>query len=159
MSSTAPAESSPVVTDAKAANRERFELELEFVQSLANPYYLHSLAQQNVLDQPAFVNYLEYLQYWREKDYARFIHYPHALHHLELLQHARFRSEIKKDEWREYLNQKQFDHWRTWQVYVSACTLKEVLTNATPTGRRNYPTASLPTDEVPHAREPEKDAA
>ena len=42
--------------------------------------------------------------------------YPHALHHLELLQQPRFRSEIKKDEWREYLNQKQFDHWRTWYV-------------------------------------------
>lgn len=42
--------------------------------------------------------------------------YPHALHHLELLQHAQFRSEMKKDEWREYLNQKQFDHWRTWLV-------------------------------------------
>lgn len=42
------------------------------------------------------------------------IRYPHALHHLELLQHAEFRTEIGKDEWREYLNQKQFDHWRTW---------------------------------------------
>lgn len=73
MSTTATVESPPPVPDARAANRERFELELEFVQSLANPYYLHSLAQQNILDQPAFVNYLEYLQYWREKDYARFI--------------------------------------------------------------------------------------
>ncbi|KAI6129422.1 SOH1-domain-containing protein [Pisolithus croceorrhizus] len=100
--------------DAREKNRERFELELEFVQSLANPYYLQSLAQQNILDQPAFINFVEYLQYWREKDYARFIHYPHALHHLELLRHARFRTEIKKDEWREYINQKQFDHWRTW---------------------------------------------
>ncbi|KAI9572347.1 SOH1-domain-containing protein [Boletus coccyginus] len=130
-------DSPPPVLDARAANRERFELELEFVQSLANPYYLHSLAQQNILDQPAFVNYLEYLQYWREKDYARFVHYPHALHHLELLQHARFRSEIKKDKWREYLNQQQFDHWRTW---------------------RNYPTASIP-PEGPHAQEPEKHVA
>ncbi|TFY71602.1 hypothetical protein EVG20_g1386 [Dentipellis fragilis] len=59
--------------DAKAANRARFELELEFVQALANPYYLHSLAQQGILSQPAFVHFLEYLQYWREKDYARFI--------------------------------------------------------------------------------------
>ena len=73
MSTTATVESPPPVVDARAANRERFELELEFVQSLANPYYLHSLAQQNILDQPAFVNYLEYLQYWREKDYARFV--------------------------------------------------------------------------------------
>ncbi|EIW82633.1 SOH1-domain-containing protein [Coniophora puteana RWD-64-598 SS2] len=111
---------SPSKHDPRAANRDRFELELEFVQSLANPYYLHSLAQQNILDQPAFVNYLSYLQYWRHKDYARFIHYPHALHHLELLQQATFRAEIKKDEWREYLNQKQFDHWRTWFAFGSA---------------------------------------
>ncbi len=40
--------------------------------------------------------------------------YPHALHHLDLLQNAQFRAEIGKDEWREYLNQKQYDHWRTW---------------------------------------------
>ncbi|KAG2052478.1 SOH1-domain-containing protein [Suillus hirtellus] len=115
MEASDPAQSPQATTeDPRAANRDKFELELEFVQSLANPYYLHSLAQQNILDQPAFINYLEYLTYWKEKDYARFIHYPHALHHLDLLQHAQFRSEMKKDEWREYLNQKQYDHWRTW---------------------------------------------
>lgn len=123
--------------DPRAANKAQFELELEFVQSLANPYYLHSLAQQGVLNQPAFVNFLKYLLYWKEKDYARFIlyvraifslyfyltscRYPHALHHLELLQHAKFRSEIAKDEWREYLNQKQFDHWRTWHASTPIC--------------------------------------
>ncbi|TBU31731.1 SOH1-domain-containing protein [Dichomitus squalens] len=101
--------------DTRSANRARFELELEFVQSLANPFYLHSLAQQGILSQPAFINFLKYLLYWKEKDYARFILYPHALHHLELLQHPEFRTEIGKDEWREYLNQKQFDHWRTWR--------------------------------------------
>lgn len=123
-------------SDMKAANRARFELELEFVQALANPFYLHSLAQQNILSQPAFIKFLDYLQYWKEKEYARFIvyviaigycflfgsdlsRYPHALHHLDLLQHATFRQEIGKDEWREYLNQKQFDHWRTWY----ACAL------------------------------------
>lgn len=103
------------IDEPKASNRIRFELELEFVQALANPYYLHSLAQQGILNQPAFVNYLQYLLYWKEKEYARFVQYPHALHHLELLQHAQFRSEIAKDEWREFLNQKQFDHWRTWR--------------------------------------------
>ncbi|TFL04802.1 SOH1-domain-containing protein [Pterulicium gracile] len=103
------------VDEKRVANRSRFELELEFVQSLANPYYLHSLAQQNILEQPSFINYLRYLQYWKDKEYARFIHYPHALHHLDLLQHAKFRAEIKNDIWREYLQQKQFDHWRTWR--------------------------------------------
>jgi hypothetical protein len=57
----------------RVKNRERFELELEFVQALANPFYLHSLAQQGILYQPAFINYLKYLLYWKEKDYARFI--------------------------------------------------------------------------------------
>lgn len=65
---------SQVSTDEpKASNRIRFELELEFVQALANPYYLHSLAQQGILNQPAFVNYLQYLLYWKEKEYARFV--------------------------------------------------------------------------------------
>ena len=64
--------------EAKAANRARFELELEFVQALANPFYLHSLAQQNILEQPAFVNFLEYLLYFKEKDYARFIQYVYT---------------------------------------------------------------------------------
>lgn len=59
--------------DHRSGNRARFELELEFVQSLANPFYLHSLAQQGILNQPAFVNFLKYLMYWKEKDYARFI--------------------------------------------------------------------------------------
>lgn len=78
------------VDEKRVANRSRFELELEFVQSLANPYYLHSLAQQNILEQPSFINYLRfvsvrpvrvscliwdprYLQYWKDKEYARFI--------------------------------------------------------------------------------------
>lgn len=65
-------------SDPKAINRARFELELEFVQALANPYYLHSLAQQNILDKPAFINFLEYLLYFKEKDYARFIQFVSA---------------------------------------------------------------------------------
>jgi mediator of RNA polymerase II transcription subunit 31 len=82
------------------------------------------------VDQPAFINFLEYLLYFKEKDYARFIQfvllgsplnphfkiissYPHALHHLELLQHAQFRADMRKDEFRDLIHQKQFDHWRT----------------------------------------------
>ena len=57
----------------RVSNRTRFSLELEFVQALANPYYLHSLAQQGILNQPAFINYLAYLTYWKEREYARFL--------------------------------------------------------------------------------------
>jgi mediator of RNA polymerase II transcription subunit 31 len=63
----------PPADEERIKNRKRFELELEFVQALANPFYLHSLAQQGILYQPAFVNYLNYLLYWKEKEYARFI--------------------------------------------------------------------------------------
>lgn len=43
--------------------------------------------------------------------------YPHALHHLELLQHAEFRSALKKNQYfTEYLQMKQYEHWRTWCV-------------------------------------------
>jgi mediator of RNA polymerase II transcription subunit 31 len=61
--------------DARSANLTRFELELEFVQALANPHYLESLAVQGILNQPAFVNFLKYLTYWLDKDkgYSRFV--------------------------------------------------------------------------------------
>lgn len=61
------------IADARAANRYRFELELEFVQSLANPHYLQALAQQGVMEDASFVLYLEYLKYWSQPEYARFI--------------------------------------------------------------------------------------
>ncbi len=61
--------------EALAANRRRFEFELEFVQSLANPHYLQSLAQQNILVDSSFVLYLKYLLYWTEPEYSRFVVY------------------------------------------------------------------------------------
>ena len=68
-------ELSPKEEAARADNLSRFELELEFVQALANPHYLESLAVQGILNQPAFVNYLKYLTYWLDKDkgYSRFV--------------------------------------------------------------------------------------
>ncbi|KAL6704106.1 Mediator of RNA polymerase II transcription subunit 31 [Coniothyrium glycines] len=73
----------------------RFELELEFVQCLANPQYLNYLAQQKTLDKPEFVAYLAYLQYFKHPNYARFLHHPGpTLRALELLQQERFRQDI-----------------------------------------------------------------
>jgi mediator of RNA polymerase II transcription subunit 31 len=75
MADTSAPKSPEKQSEAKQLNRARFELELEFVQALANPYYLHSLAQQGILSQPSFVNYLKYLQYWKKREYARFLQY------------------------------------------------------------------------------------
>ncbi|KAB5596553.1 Mediator of RNA polymerase II transcription subunit 31 [Ceratobasidium theobromae] len=63
----------PNSTPMRTANRARFELELEFVQALANPFYLENLASEGLLQDASFINYLEYLQYWRKREYARFI--------------------------------------------------------------------------------------
>ncbi|KAL5116447.1 Mediator of RNA polymerase II transcription subunit 31 [Pleosporales sp. CAS-2024a] len=73
----------------------RFELELEFVQCLANPVYLNYLATQKYYDKAEFVAYLEYLQYFAEPRYLKFLHHPGpTLRALELLQHARFRHDL-----------------------------------------------------------------
>ncbi|KKF93336.1 Mediator of RNA polymerase II transcription subunit 31 [Ceratocystis fimbriata CBS 114723] len=73
----------------------RFEIELEFVQSLANPMYLNHLASQKFLQQPAFIEYLGYLQYWSKPPYLKYLTYPGpTLRNLELLQQERFRTEI-----------------------------------------------------------------
>lgn len=69
----APTMMDPAEAEARAENRYRFELELEFVQSLANPHYLQALAQENIMEDPSFVLYLDYLKYWSEPEYAKFV--------------------------------------------------------------------------------------
>lgn len=76
----------------------RFEVELEFVQCLANPSYLNCklmsthlwyklqtlvdfrwpflhtvLAQRGFFKEKEFVNYLDYLQYWKKQEYAQYL--------------------------------------------------------------------------------------
>ncbi|KAF6806119.1 mediator of rna polymerase ii transcription subunit 31 [Colletotrichum sojae] len=73
----------------------RFEIELEFVQALANPLYLNHLATQKLLTRPEFVAYLAYLQYWTRPPYLKYLMYPGpTLKHLELLQQEQFRQDI-----------------------------------------------------------------
>jgi len=77
----------------------RFELELEFVQLLGNPWYLNHLASHNMFDKPEFIAYLDYLQYWRQPEYAKFLSYPGpALRALELVQQEKFRADIVKPQ-------------------------------------------------------------
>jgi mediator of RNA polymerase II transcription subunit 31 len=94
----------------------RFTLELEFVSSLANPYYLSHLAVNypNLLgisrsreesdvndddsdpDTKAFAAYLAYLySYWKTPEYSQFLTHPGAtLRALRLLQEDTFRRDI-----------------------------------------------------------------
>ncbi|CAG8186856.1 unnamed protein product [Penicillium salamii] len=89
----------------------RFTLELEFVSSLANPYYLSHLAvtYPNLLgnsrdddngssspDAQAFAAYLAYLySYWKTPEYSQFLTHPGpTLRALRLLQEENFRRDI-----------------------------------------------------------------
>ena len=109
MADTGPAAASP------AAGRElvRFEVELEFVQCLANPQYLHHLAVQGPMDDSRFVKWLGYLwRTWSRPEYAKFITFPHALRYLQLLQQQRFREICKSAEFCQQMQRQQFGHWQ-----------------------------------------------
>ncbi|OIW30869.1 SOH1-domain-containing protein [Coniochaeta ligniaria NRRL 30616] len=85
----------PTDDEPKYGGHTRFELELEFVQSLGNPYYLNHLAARKLLSNPSFVAYLDYLQYWSRPPYLKYLTYPGpTLKNLQLLQTERFRQDI-----------------------------------------------------------------
>lgn len=87
--------------------------QLEFIQSLASPAYLHYLATSNYLTDPAFLAYLKYLQYWRQPPYNRFLTYPHCLTFLDLLlTNETFRRELNSVQFRNFLHEQQFYSWQ-----------------------------------------------
>ena len=92
--------------------RTRFLVELEFVQCLANPHYLRWLATEGYLRDEKFVRYLEYLQYWKKPEYAKFIIYPHCLRFLDLLQHEEIRIHLlENSRYSLEIADQQFYHW------------------------------------------------
>ena len=97
------------------SNTERFTLELEFINALANPKYLHRLAADGVLRDPAFVEYLRYLAYWEEPAYAKFVLYPHALRFRRELLREEFRLALENPRVSERVFAEQFEHWRTFR--------------------------------------------
>ncbi|XP_048326534.1 mediator of RNA polymerase II transcription subunit 31 isoform X2 [Ziziphus jujuba] len=102
--------------------RQRFLLELEFVQCLANPTYIHYLAQNRYFEDEAFIGYLKYLQYWQRPEYIKFIiifynniRYPHCLFFLELLQNANFRNAMAHPGNKELAHRQQFYFWKNYR--------------------------------------------
>jgi mediator of RNA polymerase II transcription subunit 31 len=91
--------------------KQRFEAELEFVQCLANPKYLEFLAQRRYFHEKEFVNYLQYLQYWKTPEYSKFIRYPHALAFLDLLQSHEFRLSLMRTDVADFIARQQRSHW------------------------------------------------
>lgn len=95
----------------ESEDRKRFQIELEFVQSLANPDYLNFLAQRGYFKNETFLNYLKYLMYWKEPEYVKYITYPQCLALLELLQHENFLKEIANTQCAKYINEQLLLLW------------------------------------------------
>lgn len=91
--------------------RKRFQIELEFVQSLANPNYLNFLAQRGYFKNQTFLNYLKYLMYWKKPEYVKYIMYPQCLSLLELLQHETFLKEILNAQCSKYIDEQLLLIW------------------------------------------------
>ncbi|KAJ3043460.1 hypothetical protein HK097_001748 [Rhizophlyctis rosea] len=94
----------------------RFQIELEFVQSLANPEYLKFLAENRYFEQPGFIPYLQYLTYWQTPKYAKYICYPYALQILSLLQHQSFRDACAHPDALRILAEREFNHWKYYRA-------------------------------------------
>ena len=114
-SSSSAASEPPKAAPAPTCTAEetlRFELELEFVQCLANTHYIHHLAMQGCFDDEKFVAYLRYLHsYWPRPEYARFLTFPHCLHFLRLLQVPSFRESAKNAEFCARADHQQYLHY------------------------------------------------
>ncbi|KAL2558464.1 Mediator of RNA polymerase II transcription subunit 31 [Forsythia ovata] len=120
--------------------RQRFLLELEFVQCLANPTYIHYLAQNRYFEDEAFIGYLKYLQYWQRPEYIKYIMYPHCLFFLELLQNPNFRNAMAHPGSKELAHRQQFYFWKNYRNN----RLKHILPRPLP-----EPAAAPPTSVPP----------
>ena len=99
----------------------RFELELEFVQFLASPAYLHFLSTQRnsngglIVQDPRFLSYLTYLRdTWSRPEYSRLLTYPHALYFLNLILEKPdiVWKEFSLPSYRNFVHQQQFLSWQ-----------------------------------------------
>lgn len=110
-----PISGEELVVEEEDEERKRFQIELEFVQSLANPNYLNFLAQRGYFRNQTFLNYLKYLMYWKEPDYVKYIMYPQCLSLLELLQHVQFLKEIVNAQCSKFIDEQLLLIWSTYK--------------------------------------------
>ncbi|XP_037924671.1 mediator of RNA polymerase II transcription subunit 31 isoform X2 [Hermetia illucens] len=101
-----------VAVESEDQAKLRLQVELEFVQCLANPNYLNFLAQRGFFKDQAFINYLKYLLYWKEPEYARYLRYPMCLYFLDLLQYEHFRREIVNSQCCKFIDDQAILLWQ-----------------------------------------------
>ena len=88
-----------------------------FVGTQASMHRRHVLiffvcGMQGYLIDGKFIRYLDYLQYWKQPQYSKFIVYPHCLHFLGLLQDEDIRKLLTENRtFAIKLHDQQFYHW------------------------------------------------
>ncbi|EAT44515.1 AAEL004132-PA [Aedes aegypti] len=98
--------------ESEDAQKLRFQAELEFVQCLANPNYLHFLAQRGFFKDSNFINYLKYLLHWKDPEMAKYLKYPMCLYFLDLLQYEHFRREIVNAQCCKFIDDQAILLWQ-----------------------------------------------
>uniref|UniRef100_A0AC34GTX0 Mediator of RNA polymerase II transcription subunit 31 n=1 Tax=Panagrolaimus sp. ES5 TaxID=591445 RepID=A0AC34GTX0_9BILA len=101
----------PAFIETQEQAKLRFQIEAEFVQSLANPHYLNYLAQRGYFKEATFVRYLNYLRYFKQPDYAKTLKYPQCLLFLDLLQKAEFREAIASSSNAKFIEDQMLLQW------------------------------------------------
>ncbi len=76
----------------------RFQYDYEFLQSLTNHQYLKHIRDEGYFEQPAFVNYLQHLTYWRKPEFLKYLRVPRCLDLLDSLLNPDVRAELKNDK-------------------------------------------------------------
>lgn len=82
--------------------------------SLTNFFIIAStvIAQRGYFKDQTFINYLKYLLYWKEPEYARYIKYPMCLYFLDLLQYEPFRREIVNSQCVKFIDDQAVLMWQ-----------------------------------------------
>lgn len=101
----------PRLQDLNKDQSRRFLEELEFLQCLANPDYLQWLASNHYFEDPAFVAFLQYLQYWRSPPYIQHVVFPQSLRVLEMLQNPAIRCRLHRIDTRALLQGQMLWTW------------------------------------------------
>jgi mediator of RNA polymerase II transcription subunit 31 len=70
------------------------------------------LAQKNYFEDKDFLHFLQYLMYWKEPNYSKFIIYTHSLYFLDQLQDETFRNACKSKEFIDMISFQQGLHWK-----------------------------------------------
>ncbi|SIO73573.1 mediator complex subunit 31, putative [Babesia microti strain RI] len=89
----------------------RLESEIEFLQSLTDPRYLHYLSKEGYFLQNEFLNYLKYLRYLLKEPYIKHLRFPTSIAILNILEDEDFRMSMLKESCVQALCDQLDYHW------------------------------------------------